>query len=273
MEKRFYKLEERIEILKDINSIVMNKVKEIKKDNKNLYKKTSKNLNNILEEKCEKISDISIYNIGKYTLLQDFLDYILDFTLISVHDCRNIDITNLKKDNEFMKYFKNIMVFTTYVELNYKYYLDTQIYVYNTFFNDIRSIILSYFIFKEPNITDTKIMNVLSFFLKGSTIITEPFDLTNDIENKINQITTGVKYEKQKPVNNDTYNPKREYNKSNRFNLMTYISNRITIKYIIEKKPQKKKTIHKRRETWRHYENGLVVYVKGCIVNEHLLVS
>lgn len=269
-----YTLIQKIEILRDIYNNIKQKVKSIKKTDKKTYIKVSKNLEDKLEKRNENFIEISEINCDYYSLSYDFLFNLLERNQFVVKDSKIIDIGCLKKDKNFMLFFKNILVFNDYLEKNSFFYSKIELFVYDTFFRDMSSLVLSYFIINENNITYTKIMNVLSFFLKGSNIITKPFYISENIDKKIKQITTGIKYEKEKKtVNNDDYEGKRDYEKSNKFNLLQFLSTRITIKYTSEKKPQKKKTTHYREGTTRTYKSGLVVNVRGCIVNEKLLVS
>ena len=93
------------------------------------------------------------------------------------------------------------------------------------------------------------------------------------IKEKIRLITTGVKYEKEREnINNINYVKNDKKVKSSKFNLLQYISTRISIKYISKQK--NKHRFHKRPERhirggcWRHYKNGNCVWIKPTIVNE-----
>lgn len=267
-----YTLIQKIEILRDIYNNIKQKVKKIKKTDKKTYKKVSRNLEYKLEKRNESFIEINEKNNDYYSLSYDFLYNLLEKNRFIVKDSKIINIECLKKDKNFMLFFENSVVFIDYLDKNSFLYSKVELFMYHTYFRDISSLVLSYFIINENNITYTKIMNVLSFFLKGSNIITKPFYISENIDKKIKQITTGIKYEKEKKtVNNDDYEGKRDYEKSNKFNLLQFLSTRIIIKYTSEKKPQKKKTTHYREGTTRTYKSGLVVNVRGCIVNEKMV--
>lgn len=267
-----YTLIQKVKILRDIYNNIKQKVKSIKKTDKKTYIKISKNLEDKLEKRNESFIEISEINYDYYSLSYDFLYNLLEQNQFVVKDSKIIDIECLKKDKNFMLFFRNIVVFNDYLEKNSFFYSKIELFMYDTFFRDISSLVLSYFIINEENITYTKIMNVLSFFLKGSTIITKPFYISENIDKKIKQIITGIKYEKEKKtVNNDDYEGKRDYEKSKEFNLLQFLSTRITIKYTSEKKPQKKKKIHVRSGGFRHYKNGNIVPFKSCVVNEKMV--
>ena len=72
----------------------------------------------------------------------------------------------------------------------------------------------------SKNLSDTsRIFNLSDVVVKGSNIITKPFYISENIDKKIKQITSGIKYEKER-VNNEDYEGKRDYEKSNKFNLL-----------------------------------------------------
>lgn len=86
----------------------------------------------------------------------------------------------------------------------------------------------------------------------------------------IQEITTGVKYEKFKPVNNSNY-PPRSRNKSNKNSFDTYVDNQIKIRYrskkdgkhLFHKSPKE----HIRSAHMRTLPNGKTILIPERIIN------
>jgi len=124
-----------------------------------------------------------------------------------------------------------------------------------------------YFFLNERHINETKVLNMLSFFFKNSKIILNENDRTEENKEKIRLITTGIKYTKEK-TNSDIIKDKKisHKNKSKKFDLLQYLSRRITIKYV-NKGPRKRPVEHHRKGHYRHYKNGRVVWIQDSIIN------
>jgi hypothetical protein len=114
--------------------------------------------------------------------------------------------------------------------------------------------------------TNIKISNILSYFHKDGIISVK--NETEIIKEKIRLITTGVKYEKERetPINNINYSITA---KSNKFNLLNYVSNRVKIKYITPKNNIRKITVeHLRKGHYRTYKDGRQIWISETIINE-----
>lgn len=267
-------MENEIYASRELIVLIKNTIRIYKKNNKKKFIKYSKSVKTNLENKIEEMKiDINSGN-NTSNLLSNVLGYVLQTkSTFFIKTDNVIDIEQIKKDKSFMVFYKNIVIVENIIKENE--YKKEFLELYNMFFGDIRSIVMSYFLITENNITDTKLMNTLSYFFKNSKIEIIFSQVSEDVEERINQITSGIKYEKEKPVNNNDYEGKRNYKKLNKFDILQYLSTRITIKYISKKEYKhmfhKRPIEHKRRGHWRSLKNGNSIWIEEKIINEGMV--
>ena len=244
--------------LRNIYKIIKHEVKTFQKQDKHTYKSLTKNLN---------IKDyftfLPVNTETKYenSIIMSLLGMVLNtsgiFYTPSV-DVLNYDI--FKNDLGFISFCKKIFI--------YKEFVNKKINV--NLLSDINSIIIFYFIITEKNISETKILSLLSYFLKNSTIIPS-FILPYENYKKIQMIITGIK--NLKIIDNfpTTKNGEEVTNKkSKKVDVLQYLSTRITIKYISRKNGKhsqhKSPIVHIRKGHYRKYKSGKK-WIKECVIN------
>lgn len=246
-------------------------IKDLKRNDKRLYKQLHKDTNNFIDFIIHSKSDTQ-------SLTSELLGLTFNTELeIFITSTNNSDLTMFSKDNDFSRYIKTIikyyLVCLKYSEM-YEMRSNRKVVEYN--FLGKNNLILSYFLISEKNITEQKLLNTLSFLFKNSNIKLSPRDMTEENKEKIRMITTGIKYEKEKQsVNNTNYQREQNRKKSNKFNFLQYLSTRITIKYLSKREYNhrfhKRPIEHIRGGHFRHYKNGNVVWIGDSIINEGLV--
>lgn len=249
--------------LETLYKSIRNDVKDFRKRNKKEYKNLLKNVGNNFTK--DVLLQMFNSNSEKNTslLLGDILGYIFNTENgLYIHSCKMVNYEEISKDINFMFFYRTLYIYRKLQEND----VDIHSIIKHVF--DLRSSIVFYFFLIEKNINETKVLNLLSYFFKNSVITLSDKDMNEENKEKIRLITTGVKYTKEKTNPDINQVKKRSYkNKSKTFDLLQYLSTRITIKYV-NKKPRKKTITHWRNSTFRHYKNGNVVPVRGCVVNK-----
>lgn len=250
---------------KNINTII----KDFKKNNQTEYQNLLNNVEQSFNQNKfnERIGYILGVNIS--SLFSDVLGYVFDTSSgLDIQKYNQINYENISKDKSFMIFYTKLYIYTQLVKNN------TIEDIKIKFLFDIKSLILTYFFIHENKITETKVLNLLSFFFKNSIITLNEKDRTEENNEKIRLITTGVKYIKEKinplPTNNPLVVHK---SKSTKFDLLQHLSTRITIKYdsgknnkhISHKKPEE----HIRSGHYRFYKKtGKKVWIDESIINK-----
>jgi len=271
----FYNLQNQVQIIyKETLSILKDNEKIDKQQMKQVKKQVNNKINTL--EKNVKFFDQHNNNQLTQIFLFESLDVLKELTLspLWISYLEYVDVKQLVKDKIFLIFLKHNMM----IDIVYKFQkeniecFDTQTeYAKNlrTYFGDMRSLVLSYFLIKEKNITKIKIQNISSFVLKGSTINGTSYLYTNK-QLVLNQLTTGIKYEKIKESVNNTTNT-RPYTKSNKFNILDSVKNTIRIKYLSKQayKHQfhKSPIEHERQGHYRTYKNGKKVWIQQLTIN------
>jgi len=244
-------------------------VKDFKKNNKKEYRNLLQNVEESFYKNIFNQMIDSILGGNVSSLLSDIVGYVFDTSIgLNIKQHNQISYENIFKDKSFMIFYTKLYIYKQLLKKDNKEHLIIE----NIF--DIRSSILTYFFINENKITETKVLNLLSFFFKNSTITLNEKDITKENIEKIRLITTGVKYIKEKTNPLPTINPLViGKNKSKKFDLLQYLSTRITIKYvsgknnkhILHKKPKE----HYRSGHYRFYKKtGKKVWIKESIINK-----
>jgi hypothetical protein len=249
--------------------VMRDSIKIVKKDKKS-YKESLKKVEKSLEDGIS-ISYLFLKNnMGddSCSLLGVMLMFVFNASSdICITDTNYMIDNKLMEDKSFMIFYKKILIYRELVcdnsELTYQL---------NYYMSDIRSLILMYFFISENNISETKVLNVLSYFFKNSIIILNEKDMTDENIEKIRLITTGTKYEKIKENKFPTNDPiVRKKSKSKRFDLLQYLSTRIRIKYLSKQdynhRFHKRPIEHKRSGHYRHNKNGTKTWIKPMVIN------
>ncbi len=274
MSTQFNIISEEINLLYTETINNLHKLEKIHKSGfKKLQKKSSKDMTTLhtknkffgKEHNC-KLTTIFLFeslNIldNEYDSINIWIEYLSD-----------IDLGYVLKDKNFYIFLKNI-IFTQNMykvnKTNYNFDNNTE-YLKNMrlYFGDIRSILLSYFIINEQNITKNTIVNITSYILRKSNVK----GISSCNENQtilLNQIITGIKYEKTKDSVNTT--DTRAYIKSKKFNIINNLKQTIKIKYLSKQdfkhRFHKSPIEHERIGHYRHYKNGNKVWINKSIIN------
>lgn len=252
-------------------------LRNIIKKYQSLDKKDFKKLRKLVNNEIEQLNTDFLYKISEEdncifsSLFIMTLDSLNEVMVVSTN---TINFNDIKKDKEFVIYLKNILlvrhIFNQMVD--YPKY-EQNLITHNYYFGSLTNSIISYFLIFEKNITETKILNLYSFFLKNTFLLYSEDMISTIDKKKIQQITTGVKYEKV--VKNKTNNITYTQPKNKKFNLLQHLSTRIKIKYVREKKhchnSHKSPVEHIRKGHYRHYKNGNVVWIEDSVINEGLV--
>jgi len=139
---------------------------------------------------------------------------------------------------------------------------------------NILSILFAY-TFKDKTITLHRIRNFLSWYIvksKSKIILLDPDTLLQKQQNILEQITTGIKYEKEQnflPLNTLYYRKKQKS-----FRVEDITNNFIKIKYTSGLKHKhrfhKKPSEHVRSGHYRTYKNGNRVWIPESIINQNV---
>ncbi|MGJ0455502.1 hypothetical protein NG782_02190 [Aliarcobacter cryaerophilus] len=244
---------------------IYSNVKIFKRNEKKRYLTIKKSVNEELKNKISQIDYESSNNI-----VQACFRYLFDTDIKIIYsENKTIIYDKLIKDSDFMNFFTKLVIVEKVFILS-----TSKRKLYEHFFGDIRAILMSYTLYKEKNVDINKVLNFLSFFLKGSKIN----DLNENISEyklkQIEMITTGIKFKKLVlSVNNIDYNPtttkKKEFNC---FNIIKSMNNRIRIKYDSGKNHKhtnghSSPKTHNRREYYKTLRNGKSKLINATIVN------
>lgn len=250
--------------------------KNLKKEYKKVQKQLSIKINTLKTEErffdrdindCEFTSIFLFESLGILEKSHNLFIWILYLEYL--------DIETLLKDKEFKIFLKHILFVDFIYQRDKKEHnlFEQEIYQYvKKFFGDIRSIFLAHFLIKEKNITLNKIHNITSFVCKNA-IIQNISILKPKQQEIVKQITTGVKYEKNKDDSINNSNTTRPYNQNETFSILESAKNSIRIRYITNKKH--KHTFHKspkehtRNAHYRYYKSGKKVWIQSSIINQH----
>jgi hypothetical protein len=269
--KDFEIVKQKVQIIhKEILSTIHNIAKIDNRFLKSVKKTINKKVNNLSNDISlfEQYDECSFSTIFLYESLG--LSNNLDKYKLNIRYLKYIDVEILLKDKSFTIFLKNILI------TDYIYNFNKQSGNFNTeieyiknlriFFGDIRTIVLSYFLLNEENITNTKIKNITAYILKDSKVFNNCI-LSEKQQIILNQLMTNIKYEKVKESINNTNH--RIYTKSNKFSILDRVKNSIKIKYITPKNKIRKITKeHLRTGFLRTYKDGHQVWISETIVNK-----
>lgn len=239
------------------------------KNSKQKYKQLPKNDKKQLQNLTEKflvsnIMDIML-NDELSTNTKEFCEYMLSLALNIPNSEITIDI-EVYKQTKFIvdimqdKAFKNHLMYSLITGNDG-----------NNIGLDIFAMITSY-ILKDKKLTIKKIQNLLSWYLAKSGIILKvDSKLTQEQQTILEQITIGIKYEKEKNINPvNRLNYKKKPNKY--FSIANITDNFIKIKYISKQdyrhRFHKSPMEHQRQGHYREYKNGNKVWINTSIINQ-----
>jgi len=271
-----------LDIQKNVK-IVYEETKSILKQNSKIDKKQIKYIKKIVDTQINNFNIYSRYfdNINDDNLITIFIleslgifDIQKEYLFLTIFSTV-IDTKKLFKDKDFLIFLKHILImnyiYTNKKEHSSDFNIDVP-FIQNLklFFGDIKSLILSYFLIFENNITVNKIQNISSYILKNNHVI-NIFSISDKNKLVLEQLTTGVKYEKLKeePFNNIEY--KRDYIKSKKFNILDSVQNSIRIKYISKQEFKyrfhKSPIEHERQGHYRILKNGKKIWINKSTIN------
>ncbi|RXJ98799.1 hypothetical protein CRU98_08520 [Arcobacter sp. CECT 8986] len=246
-------------------------VKKLKNFDKKFYLSLKKTVNDELKRKILTIDTNSCYNMDDNLVSFCFMNLFKTEVEVYMSDNKSIIYDKLIKDNEFMIFFTKLVIFE---KVNFNSNLQSEFRnFYKLCFGDIRAIVMSYALIKEKNLTTQKMLNFLSFFLKGSSIDILNTNISDSKLKQIEMITTGVKFEKMIDIanNSDSVNTSNQKSKTV-FDITDSMSNRIRIKYISGKNYKhtnghKSPETHIRNGHFKCLRNGEIRWIPETIVN------
>ncbi len=260
----FLEVQNRVQLIFSQNKDYLNEVKLLnKKLMKNITSTANKTIFTIQED-TSFFDNYSNNGIGNF-----FLSESLDLSDSIITRMASIDVKTLLKDNNFYIFLKYIIIFDSVYTKRKSYLIIDKEYIdyMRLFFGNIKSIVLSYFLIKENNLTLNKIQNITSFICKGGMVGLNK-DLSMEQNNILEQILSGIKDIKVKEPKPNTFIEKRQYTKTKKFDILEKVKRSICIKYTtIPKKVHKSKKKHWRKGYFRTLSDGRKIYIKGCWVN------
>jgi len=233
-----------------------NKYEKLSKSKK---KKTKQNKDKFLKNHSLNQMDL-MHNIALQNFIASLFSIALENPLLKIslsYPTTMKEFTNyMLNDKQLNNFFNCLFVEETRIKNKEWFYLITFIFL---------------FIFQNQKITSIKVKNFLSLLVRKSNMNFKVLSETSHDENiLLEQIRTGIKYEKEKnyyPSNNTIYTKKKKH-----FSVISAVDRYIKIKYI--SKQEYKHRFHKspkehyRAPTVRHYKSGKRVHIKGCFVNK-----
>ena len=246
--------------------------RNIKRSDRKLYKSISSDVN----KRIKLMQNVRpSYTNSRNNLMQG-LFYVLDIPtsngcyITGMNERGNNDLSIWLRDKEFEFFYKKVLIALTFIEKERESITlsDSELDTFTYFLLTKAGVVFTYFIQKEKNITIEKVKSFLSkVFDWKSMILNFVIPLTTEQEITLDEIKTGVKYQKLK---GEQSRNNVAYKKVHTYNVLDDMKNNITIKYFSGKNG--KHTMHKlpvkhwRAGHWRYYKNGTKVWIEGKLV-------
>jgi len=234
---------------------------------KNEYKRLPKSSKKIIGKHInlyfEKVVLNHLKNIVTIAQIQNFIECLLG--IVFNNASFKVSFSYSANIEKFLKYILKDKQFKNYIP-----HAIENIPKYNLYHPNLITFLFLY-IFQKKTITQIQLKNFLSLVITKADIHFNVLSkLTYEEEIVLEQIKSGIKYQKLKSlnsINNEGYKKNNKY-----FSILSVVDRYINIKYISNQEHKhrfhKSPKEHYRKPTIRHYKNGKTILIKGFIVNK-----